>query len=230
MADRPKHLDQRVRQPSTRRAATGHMPTVPLPPDLPNEPIAIADMANIFGVTHRTLHFYEEKSLIAASRIGLMRVYMHSDVERMALINACREVGMPVAVIQELMEELNETPSRAEADIIFRHALEVRKRELTANLSTIRRQMQQITMLLPETEDGADEHGRESEEAIQLSDIERRCLTLMAEGYAPTRLARVLDMKSDEIAFLEHGIIQKFSARNRFQAIAKAVLLGIVHA
>ncbi|MBM7331140.1 LuxR family transcriptional regulator, partial [Agrobacterium sp. S2] len=40
------------------------LPDISLPSSLPAEPVPIADMANIFGVTHRTLHFYEEKALL----------------------------------------------------------------------------------------------------------------------------------------------------------------------
>lgn len=225
MADRPKHRYLQDRPALKAKPVHGFLPNLPLPPDVPSEPIAIADMANLFGVTHRTLHFYEEKSLITAGRIGPMRVYSHNDVHRMALINICREVGMPIAVIQELVEELAEAASGAQADDILRHALAVRRRELTAGLSTIRRQLHQIAMLVPES----DDEPANSSDAINLSDLERRCLVLMAEGYAPPRLARALDLKSDEIALLENEIIQKFDANNRFQAVAKAVLLGIVH-
>ena len=73
------------------------LPDIAAARERPREPVAIADMAEFFGVTHRTLHFYEEKGLIRASRLGLMRVYGECDVSRMAVINACREVGMPIS-------------------------------------------------------------------------------------------------------------------------------------
>ncbi|MBC7314437.1 MAG: MerR family transcriptional regulator, partial [Rhizobium sp.] len=188
----------------------------------------IADMAEIFGVTHRTLHFYEEKGLLSARRIGLMRVYGRGDIARMALINACREIGMPVAGIQELMETLKSARSEQEANGIFEEALTARKRELTASLSTIHRQLQQLASLLShEAIDGRSE--RSSRHAsIALDENERHCLELMAEGYAPLRVARALSMTSSEVAALEITIIRKLDANNRFQAVAKAVLLGIV--
>ena len=82
-------------------------------------------MANAFGVTHRTLHFYEEKGLISADRIGLMRVYGLNDVLRMAVINICRETGMSIAVIQELMDELRKAETQEAAKHMFRDALAV---------------------------------------------------------------------------------------------------------
>ncbi|MNF09428.1 hypothetical protein D3C80_2100870 [compost metagenome] len=52
----------------------------------------------------------------------------------------------------------------------------------------------------------------------------------MAEGYASVRLARAIGLRIEELQKVEIGIIQKFGANNRFQAVAKAVLLGIIPA
>lgn len=228
MADHPKHPRGSSTGQAGSPARSGYLPTNVLPNEPPKEPVTIGDMANMFGVTHRTLHFYEEKGLLSAGRIGLMRVYNQDDVGRMALINACREVGMPVAVIQELLEELDQAQSQAEAEAIFNDALTIRKRELTAALSTIRRQMQQIANLLSQDDDQTAATKPDMRDSIELTDLERRCIGLMAEGYAPMRIARALDLKNDELVELENTIIRKFDANNRFQAVAKAVLLGIV--
>lgn len=203
------------------------LPQVSLPFDMPEEPVAIAEMADLFGVTHRTLHFYEEKGLITAKRSGAMRIYDCGDIQRMAVINACREIGMPVAVIRDLMEELTAAASQAEADELFHTMLARRKRELTADISHIRRQMQQIENLLSgEDENGVAETCRPV--SLALTDMEERCLALMAEGYSTPRIARVLNLEFEELRHMEDGIIRKFQATNRFQAVAKALLLGVV--
>lgn len=229
MADRSKDLHQAATSAGDKqRLNCRFLPSSTLPRNLPAQPVAIADMADMFGVTHRTLHFYEEKRLISAGRMGLMRVYDPDDVRRMAFINICREIGMPVAVIQELMEELDMAESQREADHIFEDALMARRRELTAALSTIQRQTEQIERLLSATDGQNDQPHRSPRSVIDLTDLERRCLQLMAEGYAPLRLSRALELRSEEIADLEDAIIHKFEANNRFQAVAKAVLLGLV--
>lgn len=202
------------------------LPDIHIPQGIPTGVVAISEMANIFGVTHRTLHFYEEKALITAERIGIMRVYNQHQVKRMAAINLCREVGMPISVIQELMASLECAESQQEADAIFNEAMHVRRRELLANESTIRRQMQQINTLLDENEKSTSE--RERAATPYLTDIEQKCITLMAEGYATTRLSRALGIDFDEIVSIEKTIIRKFNANNRFQAVAKAVLLGMI--
>ncbi|EUB96210.1 transcriptional regulator, MerR family [Rhizobium sp. CF080] len=203
------------------------LPQVSLPFEMPGQPVAIAEMADLFGVTHRTLHFYEEKGLITARRSGSMRVYDRVQIHRMAVINACREIGIPVAVIQELMEELSGATSETEANEMFHNMLARRKRELTADISNIRRQMQQIESLLV-AEDEGPALVSPKPMSLVLSDIEKQCLGLMAEGYSAPRLARALNLDFEELRRMEDGIIQKFQATNRFQAVAKAMLLGFV--
>ena len=213
-------------RPSARKAIR-FLPVAPLPDDLPEGRLAIADMANAFGVTHRTLHFYEEKGLLTAARVGPMRVYGPEEIQLMAVVNSCRESGMPVAVIQELLARLSAAESQDEADIVFRNAMTARKRELVAQQSTIRRQMQQINELLdfnaahePETNDNTPR--------ANLTPAELRCLALMAEGYPTSRIARALEVEPGEVQVMEKSIIAKFDSNNRFQAVAKAVMLGIV--
>jgi DNA-binding transcriptional MerR regulator len=203
------------------------IPDIALNRPPPKEPVAIAEMAEFFGVTHRTLHFYEEKGLISAQRIGLMRVYGRNEVARMALINVCREVGMPVSVIQDLFDTLSNATSKSEANLILEEALLARRRELAANLSTVHRQLQQLNALL-EHEDAAPGRLGTEQRGPELDDMETRCLQLMAEGYTSIRIARTLELKADEVVALEVSIAGKLGAQNRFQAVAKAVLLGMV--
>ena len=205
----------------------GFLPDLPLPHHDPTTPLAIADMADAFGVTHRTLHFYEEKGLLTAARMGPMRVYNEDHIRRMAVINACREIDMPISTILELLTALAGTEEQAEADKLFRDALLARRRELAAQQANLRRQMQRITELLETTDGGeaADEDGH-----VHLSPIESECLTFMADGYPAARIAGLMDMDVAAALTLEAGIIRKFGANNRFQANAKAVLSGMISA
>ncbi len=60
------------------------------------------------------------------------------------------------------------------------------------------------------------------------SDAERHCLELMAEAQGPGRIAQAMGMEVEAVQAMENAIIAKFSANNRFQAVAKAALLGLV--
>ncbi|SCX31171.1 Redox-sensitive transcriptional activator SoxR [Agrobacterium sp. DSM 25558] len=207
----------------------GFLPDIPQPSHMPPEPVGIADMANMFGVTHRTLHFYEEKEIISSRRAGLMRIYSHQDVRRMAVVNFCREIGIPVATIQDIMQKLADAPTQADADAIFQNVLNARKSELAGEISTVRRQIQQISDVLL-TDDVATDADDDVIDAshVELDTQERKCLELMAEGYAPIRLARTLGISSDELQKLEASVMEKVSANNRFQAVAKAFMLGVI--
>ena len=203
------------------------LPAAPLPDDLPEGRLAIAEMANAFGVTHRTLHFYEEKGLLSAARAGSMRVYGPVEIQQMAVVNTCRETGMPVTDIRDMLDALAEAQSQEEADAIFRGAMIARKRELAAQQATIQRQMQQISELL-NIGAGQEIELNDNVAPEALSELELRCLTLMAEGYPTTRIARALETEPGRIQAMEKEIIRKFNSNNRFQAVAKAVLLGII--
>lgn len=227
MSNGPHHLHTVAIQSST-AVREIIFPDIAIARELPREPVAIADMADHFGVTHRTLHFYEEKGLIKANRLGLMRVYGQRDVSRMALINVCREVGMPISVIQDLFETLSTATSKTEANLLFEEAMLARQRELASNLSTLHRQLQQVNILLAPDEDGGVSSAQTNRKRPDLDDIEHRCLQLMAEGYSPIRIARTLELRPDEIDVIERRVAEKLGAQNRFQAVAKAVLIGIV--
>ena len=209
--------------------ATQFFPSIPLPQKLPAKAVAIADMANIFGVTHRTLHFYEEKKMLHADRVGAMRIYSPHQIMVMALINLCRETGMAIVQIQELLSELAETTSQEEADTVFRDAMIAQKRQLISSESLIRRQMQQIGEFLDHKNPDHDESNDNLDSrAPFLSEFELVCLGLMSEGYTPLRIGNATGRTIDEILTVETAIIRKFGSTNRFQAVAKAVLLGLI--
>ncbi|MBP2549172.1 DNA-binding transcriptional MerR regulator [Neorhizobium galegae] len=199
-------------------------------PDLSGDgqPIGISDMAELFGVTHRTLHFYEEKGLISAERLGMMRVYDHRMIRKMAVINACREIGMPLSAIQDLMQDLSEAASQLEADAIFCRVLDSRKRELTSDISSIHRQIQQIRTLVNEIDITPTVTAGVHVEPLTFCERDRRCLVLMTEGFKGADLARQLNMTEEELAALEESLIVRLGVSNRFQAAAKAIVLGLL--
>ncbi|MDE1991499.1 MAG: MerR family transcriptional regulator [Rhizobiaceae bacterium] len=227
MADGSKRLFAAATLASEARAKYRFLPETALPSDLPDGEIAIADMANAFGVTHRTLHFYEEKHLISADRHGLMRIYGTDDVLRMAVITVCRETGMSIAVIQEIMERLDDAETPEDAETTFRAALNTRKREIMAEMSGLNRQMQKVADLLDYDSTVDAPHANDDDGLALLTPEERRCLELMAEGRSTAEVARSLELKYEETEALEAAIMEKLGAGDRFQAIAKGMLLGL---
>lgn len=205
--------------------STPQMPQVGLSAELPAGPLSIADMADLFGVTHRTLHFYEEKGLISARRTGTMRVYDDGQIMRMAVVSACREAGMQIAAIQDMLTAMENAVSQDESDAVFRQALVACKRELTAGISTLRRQMQQVETLLARV---VPDYRAEATSAPALTTLERRCLAMMAEGLDGERIATALDMTPLEASALERQVILLFGTTNRPQTVARALLTGMI--
>lgn len=85
------------------------LPPVPLADDRPSFRMSdrdhsIREFAELFGVTPRTLRFYEEKGFFTPNRTqGQHRLYGRADAERLEFVLACRKVGLGLDVIAELV-------------------------------------------------------------------------------------------------------------------------------
>lgn len=64
----------------------------------------IGDMAKTFGVTLRTLRFYEDKGLISPKRDGSTRLYSQRDKTRLKLILLGRKVGFSLRDVKQMMD------------------------------------------------------------------------------------------------------------------------------
>lgn len=68
-----------------------------------NRTFTIRQLTKEFGVTARTLRFYEDEDLIAPSRRGQTRIYAPRDRARIILILRGRRVGFSLAEIREIL-------------------------------------------------------------------------------------------------------------------------------
>jgi DNA-binding transcriptional MerR regulator len=64
----------------------------------------IGEMAESFGVSLRTLRFYEDKGLIQPRRIGNARLYSHRDKARLRLVLLGRKVGFSLREVKQMMD------------------------------------------------------------------------------------------------------------------------------
>lgn len=64
----------------------------------------IRDLTKEFGVTARTLRFYEIEGLLAPRRQGQARIYSTRDRARLTLILRGRRVGFSLAEIAEILD------------------------------------------------------------------------------------------------------------------------------
>jgi len=61
---------------------------------VPEKTYTISDLAKEFGVTTRTIRFYEEKGLVTPLREGQKRLYSPADRVRIKLILRGKRIGM----------------------------------------------------------------------------------------------------------------------------------------
>ncbi len=64
----------------------------------------IGDLAREYGVSLRTLRFYEEKGLINPKRVGNVRLYSRRDRARLELILLGRNVGFSLREVKQMLD------------------------------------------------------------------------------------------------------------------------------
>lgn len=71
---------------------------------------SIAELAEEFDVTHRTLRHYEQLGLIAPERQGTVRVFHRRDRTRLELILRGRRIGFDLTEIRHIIDMYDEQP------------------------------------------------------------------------------------------------------------------------
>lgn len=111
----------------------------------------IAEIADEFGVSHRTVRYYEDKGLVTPERRGTVRVFHPRDHVRLALILRGKRLGFPLDEIRRIVDMYDEQPGEAG----------------------------QLTYLLGQIDDRRaelEERRRDVEAALaELDELERRC-------------------------------------------------------
>ena len=65
----------------------------------------IGDLAREFGVTLRTLRFYEDRGLLSPRREGTARIYSARDRSRLSVILKGKHLGFTLTEIREMLAE-----------------------------------------------------------------------------------------------------------------------------
>ena len=109
---------------------------------MPNS-YTIAELAREFGVTTRTIRFYEDKKLISPERQGQRRIYSPRDRIRLRLIMRGKRLGFSLDEIAGMIDLYDVDPSETAQ---LTHFLEkIRERQ-----AALRRQQKDITDILDE--------------------------------------------------------------------------------
>ena len=104
----------------------------------------IAQIADEFGVTHRTVRHYEDLGLLSPERRGLNRVYHRRDRTRLNLILRGKRLGFPLEEIRTIIDLYDAPRGRASqleyvlSQVDERRAdLEQRRRDLDDTLKEL---------------------------------------------------------------------------------------------
>ena len=104
----------------------------------------IAEIADEFGVSHRTVRYYEDKGLVTPERRGTARVFHPRDHVRLALILRGKRLGFPLDEIRRIVDMYDEQPGeRGQLSYLLgqigdrRAQLEQRRRDVEAALAEL---------------------------------------------------------------------------------------------
>ena len=129
------------------------------------EQLGIAALAAEFGVTTRTIRFYEDKSLISPERCGQRRVYHPRDKVRLQLIMRGKRLGFSLEEIRAMLDLYDTDPTEVAQLQLFLNKLNNRKTQLKAQkddinlvLSEIEEREAQCEKLLRRKEKGNAKH------------------------------------------------------------------------
>ena len=105
---------------------------------------AISDLAREFGITQRTIRFWEDQGILAPEREGRNRVFTRRDRARLKMALRGKRLGLSLAEIKDLIGMYSgtedETPQLIECLRVMskrREALEQQREDIEAMLGDI---------------------------------------------------------------------------------------------
>ena len=97
----------------------------------------IAEVAEEFGVTHRTVRYYEAEGLISPERRGTTRVFHPRDRVRLGLVLRGKRLGFPLEEIRRIIDMYDEVPGEAGQLEYLLGQIDQRRAELEARRADI---------------------------------------------------------------------------------------------
>ena len=118
---------------------------------------SITELTREFGVSTRTLRFYEDEGLIQPERRGRTRLFRQADRRLIAEILRGRRIGFTIAEIREIIQVYRDPPGEAG-------------------------QLRLLMKRVEEKRDELNQKRKDIEETLEeLGNVEEACLTRLAE-------------------------------------------------
>ena len=99
--------------------------------------LTITELTNEFGLTTRTLRFYEDEGLIKPLRRGRQRLYRPSDRTRLKLILRGKRLGLSLGEISEVIDMYRQPPGEVGQLTLLIEKIEARRRDMRQKLADI---------------------------------------------------------------------------------------------
>lgn len=139
-----------------RDAAGPDAPTGPGTAGANDERWSIAQVADLFGVTHRTVRHYEELGLISPERRGTQRLYHRRDRTRLALVLRGKRLGFPLEQIRTIIDLFDAPRGRAaQLEYVLGQTAE-RRRDLELRLRDAQEAIEELTRFEQRCRDDLD--------------------------------------------------------------------------
>jgi DNA-binding transcriptional MerR regulator len=107
----------------------------------------ITELADEFGITLRTLRFYEEHGLLAPERRGTQRVFRPGDRVRLELVLRGKRLGFPLEEIKKIVGMYDSEPGEAGQLTYLLDQIAVRRRELEQRRADIEQTLGELDVL-----------------------------------------------------------------------------------
>ncbi len=108
---------------------------------------SIGDLSREFGVTTRTIRFYEDQGLLSPSRNGQNRIYQARDRVRLKLILRGKRLGFSLKEINKLIELYDAPEGEAGQLRSFIEKIRARRTELLAQKDDIEHVLDELDSL-----------------------------------------------------------------------------------
>jgi DNA-binding transcriptional MerR regulator len=107
----------------------------------------IAELADEYDVTHRTIRHYEELGLISPERRGTVRVFHRRDRTRLALILRGKRIGFPLDEIRTIIDMYDETPGETGQLSYLLTQIAARRSDLEQRRADIDQTLRELTQV-----------------------------------------------------------------------------------
>lgn len=146
-----------------------------------NKTFGISELAREFGVTTRTIRFYEDQGLLCPARAKQNRIYAPRDRVRLKLILRGKRLGFSLREIQDMLD-LYDAPSGEYGQLRhFVDKMRERRAELTAQRDDIESVLDELQVL------------------------ESRCLNLLDDGIDAADRATTAPREAEQHGSVDSG-------------------------